>query len=207
MVAAGPGPAPVGETAGNLAEPLRLTDEALAARARSGDTAAFGELVERHQEKAIGLAYTIVRNFDDARDVAQEAFIKAHGALGRFENRSKFTTWLYRIVTNQALDWVRKRREVTQEDESIFENVADTSASFEEVMRDEELKTALTQAVGRLPENQRKAVTLRYFAGLSIEETAESMQIATGTVKATCFQAVGNLKKFFSEKEGLGNAV
>lgn len=190
-----------------MAEPLRFTDEALAVRARGGDTAAFGELVERHQEKAIGLAYTVVRNFEDARDVAQEAFVKAHAALGRFESRSKFTTWLYRIVTNQALDFLRKRRETTQEDTSIFELVADASVSAGEAMLDGELKTALTEAVSRLPDNQRKAVTLRYFAGLSIEETAESMQIASGTVKATCFQAIGNLKKFFSEKEGLGNVV
>lgn len=190
-----------------MAEPLRLTDEALAVRARSGDTAAFGELVERHQEKAIGLAYTVVRNFEDARDIAQDAFVKAHAALGRFESRSKFTTWLYRIVTNQALDFLRKRREVTQEDMSIFETVADTSASMEEMLRDQEMKNALTEAVSRLPENQRKAVTLRYFAGLSVEDTADSMNIATGTVKATCFQAIGNLKKFFSEKEGLGHVI
>lgn len=190
-----------------MIEPHKVTDEALATRARSGDTAAFGVLVERHQEKAIGLAYTITRNFDDARDVAQEAFVKAYSALGRFENRSKFTTWLYRIVSNQALDFVRRRRERTQEDESIFESVADASAPVGSELLDGELRAALTEAVSRLPENQRRAVTLRYFGGLSVEETAEAMQIADGTVKATCFQAVGNLKKFFAGKEGLGHAV
>ena len=102
---------------------------------------------------------------------------------------------------------MRKRREMTQEDESIFERVEDRSAPIADALRDEEMKAALTQAVSRLPENQRRAVTLRYFAGFSIEETAESMQIASGTVKATCFQAIGNLKKFFSEKEGLGNVA
>ncbi len=190
-----------------MTEPLRLTDEALAVRAQSGDTAAFGELVERHQEKAIGLAYTLVRNYDTARDVAQDAFVKAWSALGRFESRSKFTTWLYRIVSNQALDFLRKRREVLQEDESIFEAVAAESASIEDALRDEELRVALTEAVSRLPENQRKAVTLRYFTGLSVEETAQTMDIAAGTVKATCFQAVANLKKFFSKREELGNAA
>ncbi len=185
----------------------RVTDEALAVRARSGDTAAFGELVLRHQEKAIGLAYTITRNYADARDVAQDAFVKAYSALARFESRSKFTTWLYRIVTNQALDFVRRRRETTQEDMSIFESVEDGSVPMEQLMRDEELKTALTEAVSQLPPNQRKAVTLRYFAGLSVEDTAASMEVASGTVKATCFQAIGNLKKFFSNREGLGNAV
>jgi RNA polymerase sigma-70 factor (ECF subfamily) len=190
-----------------LGGPTRLTDEALAARAKAGDAAAFGELVERHQEKAIGVAYSITRNFADARDVAQDAFVKAYQALGRFESRSKFTTWLYRIVTNQALDFVRRRRELPQEDMSVFESIEDGAASIEEALKDEELKAALTACVSRLPENQRKAVTLRYFAGLSVEETAKAMEIATGTVKATCFQAVGNLKKFFSEREGLGHAV
>lgn len=195
-------------TEDNLAEPQGLTDEVLAAKAKSGDTTAFGELVERHQGKAIGLAYSITRNYDDARDVAQDAFVKAYGALARFESRSKFTTWLYRIVTNQALDFVRKRRELPQEDMSIFESIEDgTALSMEEALKDEELKAALTACVSRLPENQRKAVTLRYFAGLSVEETAKAMEIAAGTVKATCFQAVGNLKKYFSEKEGLGHVV
>lgn len=190
-----------------MSDPKKFTDEALAAQARSGNTAAFGELVERHQEKAIGLAYTVTRNYADARDVAQDAFVKAYAALERFESRSKFTTWLYRIVTNQALDFVRRRREIPQEDMNVFESIEDGSVPMEEALRDEELKAALTEAVSQLPPNQRKAVTLRYFAGLSVEETAESMEVASGTVKATCFQAIGNLKKFFSNREGLGNAV
>src|SRR3990167_8593469 len=89
------------------------SDERLVSLAKAGDTASFGRLVERHMERAVRLAAVYTRNFDDAKDVAQEAFVKAYQSIGRFDGKSKFYTWLFRIVVNHAIDFTRKRRDRT----------------------------------------------------------------------------------------------
>src|SRR3989344_6386362 len=88
------------------------SDEQLVSLAKAGDTGSFGKLVERYKEKAVRIAFSYTRNFDDAKDVAQEAFIKAYGSLSRFDGRSKFYTWLFRILVNQSIDFTRKRKEI-----------------------------------------------------------------------------------------------
>jgi len=177
-----------------------LPDEVWVARVVSGQTEAFRVLVQRHQEKSIRLAYAFTKNFEDARDIAQTAFVKAFRSLERFRGDAKFSTWLYRIVVNQCKDFLKSRKEISAVDESIFEAAAE-AAGIAAYDRKPVLGIVLTDALERLGSQQRRVVTLRYLEGFSVEETARIMEIAPGTVKATAFQALKILKSDLSGKK------
>ncbi len=176
------------------------SDERLVSLAKAGDTASFGELVERHKEKAVRLAFAYVKNFEDAKDVAQEAFVKAHGSLRRFDGKSKFYTWLFRIVVNQAIDHTRKRREKSSSGEALFENIEDASPGAAETARKKDERAMLEGALGELTTQQRTVLVLTYFEQMSTAETAAVMDVSEGTVKATRFQALAKLKGVLERK-------
>ena len=165
------------------------SDRELVREAQRGSHAAFEELVRRHSERAFRAAYRVVRDEELARDVVQEALIKAYLGLRRFESRSAFYTWLYRIVVNLALD--RRRRDrggasVAWEDEVARET--DVRAYVPEP-EDPELATRRSQVlrivadgIQQLPEGQRQVLLLREVDGLSYDEIAATMRISKGTV-------------------------
>ena len=165
------------------------SDRELVREAQRGSHAAFEELVRRHSERAFRAAYRVVRDEELARDVVQDALIKAYLGLRRFESRSAFYTWLYRIVVNLALD--RRRRDrggasVEWEDEVARE--ADVRAHVPEP-EDPELASRRSQVLGlvadgiqQLPEGQRQVLLLREVDGLSYHEIAATMKISKGTV-------------------------
>ncbi len=167
----------------------KRSDRELVREAQRGSHAAFEELVRRHSERAFRAAYRVVRDEELARDVVQEALIKAYLGLRRFESRSAFYTWLYRIVVNLALD--RRRRDrggtsVPWEDEVARE--ADVRVHMPEP-EDPELATRRSQVLGivadgiqQLPEGQRQVLLLREVDGLSYDEIAATMRISKGTV-------------------------
>ncbi len=188
--AAGAGGAPAPEVERSLgASEGERSDRELVREAQSGSHAAFEELVRRHSERAFRVAYRIVRDEELARDVVQEALIKAYLGLRRFEARSAFYTWLYRIVVNLALD--RRRRDrggasVPWEDEVARE--ADVRVHLPEP-EDPELATRRSQVlrivadgIQQLPEGQRQVLLLREVDGLSYDEIAATMRISKGTV-------------------------
>ena len=164
-------------------------DRELVRQAQRGSHAAFEELVRRHSERAFRAAYRIVRDEELARDVVQEALIKAYRGLRNFESRSAFYTWLYRIVVNLALD--RKRRD----------RGGDTVAWDDEVAREADLRAAVpgsedpelasrrsqvlrlvAEGIQQLPDGQRDVLLLREVDGLSYDEIAATMKISKGTV-------------------------
>jgi RNA polymerase sigma-70 factor (ECF subfamily) len=156
---------------------------------RDGDRAAFRELVERHQGRAFGLALRVLRDEEQARDVVQDAFLKAYGSLDRFEGRSSFYTWLYRIVMNLCLD--RKRRErssrrVDWSEEVEREIPADSESSAtpdpDVALERSELRAQLSRAIALLPDDARRTLELREIDGLSYQEIAESLGVPKGTV-------------------------
>jgi RNA polymerase sigma-70 factor (ECF subfamily) len=163
-------------------------------RARAGDPRAFGVLVERYQGRAYRLALRILRSEEGARDAVQEAFVKAYTSLGRFEGRSSFFTWLYRLVTNQCIDMRRRehaeRRADWSESEGLEEAALPIAADAElaapvlpvdEALR-KELRTQLAEAIDALPEAARETLLLREVDGLSYAEIAEAQGIPRGTV-------------------------
>ncbi len=176
-------------------------DLALIRGACEGNQAAFTELVGRHKEKAVQLAYSVVGNYEDARDVAQEAFVKAHKALDKFEGRAKFTTWFYRILMNTAKDHHRRRRWTqfmywqTQESmDTFFERIASQESGPAEMLAQDELGVQMSAAIRKLPFKQQWIFTLRYLEGMSIAEIMEATGLAEGTVKSSLHFAAEKFK-------------
>ncbi len=173
-------------------------------RARAGDHAAFRVLVERYQGRAYRLALRVLRDEDQARDVVQDAFLKVYGSLDRFEGRSSFYTWLYRIVMNLCLDRKRRDRsdrEVEWDEETAGGSLADPavadpaqSGPEAEAVRSE-LRTFVARAIEALPEDARRAIQLREIDGLSYKEIAEALGIPKGTVMSRLYYARRRLQE------------
>lgn len=146
-------------------------------------------LVERHRERAWRLALRILRNEEAAKDAVQEAFLKAYTALGRFEGRSRFSTWLHRLVVNQCIDMRRKEhpeRRVDVEDADALERLAagsdDAPETPEPAALRGELREQLAEAIGELPDDARQTLLLREVDGLSYAEISRSLGVPKGTV-------------------------
>ena len=178
----------------SLAEPAGPGDEECVRRARAGDHEAFRVLVDRYQGRAYRLALRILRSEEAARDAVQEAFVKAYTSLARFEERSSFFTWLYRLVTNQCIDMRRREhaeRRVEWRDEEALESSALRLAPGSEGLLPElpadalerkELGEHMETAIRALPEAARATLLLREVDGLSYAEIAEAQGIPRGTV-------------------------
>ena len=172
-------------------------DEELVKRVQAGDRRAFDLLVRRHQHKVIGVISRYVQDWAEAQDVAQEAFIRAFRALGNFRGESAFYTWLYKIATNTAKNWLvsQGRRPPTddvQVDDAVHLEAAarlkDASTPERELLR-QEIERTVFETVEALPEELRQAITLREVEGLSYEEISERMDCPIGTVRSRIFRA------------------
>ena len=195
------------------APPAGPSDLEVIQRVRNGDSEAFRLLVERYQGRAHRLALRVLRDDEAARDAVQDAFVKAFSALGRFEGRSSFFTWFYRLVMNQCLDARRRdksAREVAFEEdgahpldlESSLETVPEVDgvsfAPAAMLMR-KELLEHLARAVDRLPEAARETLLLREVEGLSYAEIASALGIPKGTVMSRLFYARKQLQSWLVE--------
>jgi len=173
-----------------------LHDEELVARAQEGDTDAYGELVQRHQAAAARLA-AVVAGPTDADDVAQEAFVKAFGALGRFRAGAAFRPWLMSIVANEARN--RRRRSGRQARLALRVAAArvsgDAAPSPEDAALAGERRAALLAAMHALPERDRVVLACRFLIGLSEAETAEALRCPTGTVKSRTARALARIRQ------------
>jgi len=183
------------------------TDADLIRDAQANDHMAFETLVRRYAERAFRAAYRVVRDQQAAEEVLQEAMIKAYRALPRFEARSSFYTWLYRITVNLALDRRRRgKREPTVEwDDAIAHEVdprALVSASNdpELELRRHEVRSLVAEGVQTLPDGQREVLLLREVDGLSYEEIAESMGISKGTVMSRLHYARKKMIVFLTQR-------
>lgn len=172
----------------------------------NGDTARFADLVDKYQEQALAVAYGLLGNYEDAKDVAQEAFVSAYRSLGRYRGTSKFSTWLYRIVVNKCKDLYRQRsrRPVAwknvgdphdSQDENLFVAVADNSATAEMNLQSKEIAQQLSHALRALPMKQRTAFALHHLQGLPLAEVAAVMEVRIGTAKTHVFRATEFLRR------------
>jgi RNA polymerase sigma-70 factor (ECF subfamily) len=171
------------------------------ARATRGDRDAFGRLVERHQDRAFNIAYQVLRNREDALDVAQDAFARAYTSLASFKGQASFTTWLHRIVVNLAIDALRRRRRVAASyddpQHAPEEPRADPRAGEDPGARLElkQLRTLLARGLASLPPAHRAALVLREIEGLSYDEIARSLGCSLGTVMSRLFYARRKLQQ------------
>lgn len=177
---------------------LREADDfTLTGDARTGDYAAFEELVRRYRNDVFGLAYHYVRNREDAWDISQEVFIKAHRAIGSFRGDASFKTWILRITANRCKDFFKKRKlkTVSLDDsmpESRFESIG---ARPDESMALSELGQRITQALDTLSDKHKTAFVLRELEGLSYENMAEVMKCSLGTVMSRLHHARKKLQQ------------
>ncbi|NNJ95181.1 MAG: RNA polymerase sigma factor RpoE [Halobacteria archaeon] len=175
----------------------RSIDQALVERVQGGDKTAFDVLVQKYQSKIIQLAYRYVHDQDEAMDIAQEAFIKAYKALGRFRGDSAFYTWIYRIAINTAKNHLvaSSRRPPRSDIDAVEAEQYDGAMGLKEyatpermLLRDE-IKKTIAGAIESLPDDLRTAITLRELEGMSYEEIAQAMDCPIGTVRSRIFRA------------------
>ena len=166
----------------------------LISRARDGDREAFGALVEQYRDNVYRLAYRMCGNAYDADEAAQEAFVAAWRALPNFRGDAKFSTWLYRLTTNAAIDVMRReKRHQTVGDGEMME-LADDADSPQETVERTEQQEAVQNALATLSEEYREVLLLRYMEELDYAEIAEVLQLPSGTVKSRINRAKAALK-------------
>ena len=176
----------------------RQIDQELVERAQQGDTKAFEMLVVKYNRRLGRLLSRFIKDEHEVNDVVQESFIKAYRALPNFRGDSAFYTWLYRISINTAKNFLANNNkrpimsgDITNGDGEVMdvvEQVADNLTPEAELMNKQILQT-VESAVAKLPEDLRRAITLREMDGLSYEEIAEVMQCPIGTVRSRIFRA------------------
>lgn len=175
----------------------RSIDQALVERVQAGDKAAFDVLVQKYQSKIIQLANRYVHDQDEAMDIAQEAFIKAYKALGRFRGDSAFYTWIYRIAINTAKNHLvaSSRRPPRADIDAAEAEQYDSATGLKEyatperMLLKDEIKETIAGAIESLPDDLRTAITLRELEGMSYEEIAQAMDCPIGTVRSRIFRA------------------
>lgn len=182
--------------------------------AKAGDMGAFEQLVKMYDRNIFRIAQHITQNREDAEDVVQDAFLKAYENLGKFQEQSKFYTWLVRIAVNEALMRLRRRRpermvsldeEVKTEEDSMPREVADWSPNPEQLYSQSELRDILSRTVQGLPPSFRTVFVLRDVENLSTEETAEALDLSVPAVKSRLLRARLQLRerlnKFFKKRK------
>jgi RNA polymerase sigma-70 factor (ECF subfamily) len=192
-----------------------VDDRELVERARSGDHDAFRVLFQRHHRRAYSLAYGVLHHQDDALDVVQDAFVKAHRHLDTFEGASSFYTWLYRIVMNLAIDHIRKHRRARHVDFDDTVGHGDESAVGEDSLLPsmlgqnpgksllrKEIREHIALALESLSDNHRAVLVMRELDGLSYEEMAQVMKCSKGTIMSRLFHARRNMQKRLLELRG-----
>ena len=180
-----------------------LTDKELIENALTGDQDAYRQLMTRHQMAIFHIVFKIVRDKETAADLVQETFMKAFASLATYRAEFKFSTWLYRIAANCAIDYLRKQRIRTLSldaptetaDGRIEIEVPDYSHSPEKDLVDHERKVSINDAIDALPDKYRLVIVYRHKDNKSYEEIAEALNIPLGTVKARIFRARELLKK------------
>jgi RNA polymerase sigma-70 factor (ECF subfamily) len=179
------------------------TDEAAAAETRRGDRNAFRVLVERHSRAVFRLAYRMTGNESDAEDVVQETFLRAYKQLKQFDGRSSFSTWLYRICSNCALDLIRARKTREKQREPLadektpswIDRIAAREPDPERLMHSGQITRLLKPALEQLSEMERVAFTLRHFEGCNVEEIARTLGVQQNAAKHSVFRAVQKLRR------------
>jgi RNA polymerase sigma-70 factor (ECF subfamily) len=185
-----------------MAEREQLDDRALVARIIEGDRDRFTELVKRYEKRVVNYVYRITHRYEEAHDLVQEIFVKVHLALDRYDPKYQFSTWLFRIAQNTAIDALRKKTvaevplttRASDEEGPKEREFADTGISPYRALKNKQLSVAIDEAVRNLPTDYRELIQLRHFAELSYEEIASMKKLPLGTVKNKLFRARNLLK-------------
>ena len=180
---------------------MEHSDEELVAKAKKNDRRAFEVLINRHEKMVFNLAYRMLGNREDAEDAAQDSFIRLYHSIAKFRGQAKFTTWLYRIVSNVCLSKLSASAarqnfvELDAETEAIYSDVSDWKNTPENILLKEESKQIVRELVRLLPPAYRVVINLYHLEGSSYAEIAQILGLPEGTVKTHLFRAREALKK------------
>ena len=186
---------------------LSAADRMLIARAQTGDASAFNDLIKVYEKAVFNFALRLTSDYDDAHDIAQDAFIRAFNAIHSFRGDASFTTWLFRITTNVFLDDRKKKRAhpvqsldeyVSVDEGTMARQVEDHAPGPESIATDKERTAALNRAIQQLPEYQRAMVVMYHIEQKAYEEIAEILEIPIGTVKSRLNRARLALKEILT---------
>lgn len=193
---------------------LEPDDLTLVKRCRAGDRAAFRSLVERYQKRVYSQAYGMVKDKEEAMDIAQDAFVKVYKYLDHFKGDSSFYTWLYRVVANLCTDRLRRKRSQASESVEFDEDVAVDETNTAGILSSRlgtnphqalmraELARKLEEALAQVPEKHREILLLRELEGMSYEDLSRVLKIPKGTVMSRLFHARSKVQKLLSEYVG-----
>jgi RNA polymerase sigma-70 factor (ECF subfamily) len=183
---------------------MELNERDLVNKAKQGDQFAFEQLVYRYDRTVLSIALRFVNDADEAKDIYQEVFIRVFKGLKKFEFRSEFSTWIFRIATNTCLTHKTRSREqmrvslytkpTNDRDDFAFKEIMDDGISPEEETSGKNLGEIIEKAVENLAEKQKITFILKHYEGYKIREIAEMLNCKEGTVKKYLFDAVRNLK-------------
>ena len=186
---------------------MTSTDEELVARSKGGDADSFNQLILRWERPIYGLAYRVIGREEDARDVCQETFLRAFRALPGFKGEAKFSSWVYRIALNLCRDWMRRQRRAptVQMPEGVdpIEMASERGPveSIETLVERRELSGVVEEAMKLLPEEQRTAIILKEYHGMTFQEIADLQGCPLSTVKTRLYQGLSVLRRHL-EKNG-----
>lgn len=192
---------------------MTWTDEELVARSIRGDADSFNQLILRWERPIYALAYRTIGREEDARDVCQETFLRAFRALPAFRGQAKFSSWLYRIALNLCRDWMRRERRAPiaqpPEDIDLMELAAtvEPSESIEALVIRRDLSRIVERAMASLPEEQRTAIVLKEYHGLTFQEIADLVGCPLSTVKTRLYQGLTVLRRELAKHERAGSQV
>jgi len=187
---------------------MTSTDEELVARSIGGDADSFNQLVLRWERPIYALAYRTIGREEDARDVCQETFLRAFRALPGFRGQAKFSSWIYRIALNLCRDWIRRERRTgfvqPPEDVDLMDLVAaaEPSESIEDLVARKDQIRAVERAMALLPEEQRTAIVLKEYHGLTFQEIADVLGCPLSTVKTRLYQGLSVLRRELVKEAG-----
>ena len=186
-----------------------MNERQLVIRAQQGDTAAFEALVDHYARYAYNVALRLVRNPEEAEDLAQEAFLRAWRSIKDFRQEAKFSTWLYRIVTNlcyNRLPQLRRELLLIEPEDAAFD-LPDQQQAVEAALLSAEQLSAIHAAVDRLPDTYRLLIALRHLQGMSYNEIADVTDLPLGTVKTGIYRGRRLLKSALESSDILSKAI
>ena len=192
---------------------MTWTDEELVDRSRGGDLESFNLLIVRWERPIYALAYRVIGREEEARDVCQEAFLRAFRALPGFKGQAKFSSWLYRITLNLCRDWIRRHRRapVSQMPEGAdpieLAGATGPAESIEDLAARRELTAIVEKAMQLLPDEQRTAIVLKEYHGMTFQEIADLQGCPLSTVKTRLYQGLSVLRRELGRNGHLGQTT
>ena len=186
----------------------KIEDVALIEDALNGEQGAFDKLMTKYYQHIYNLIYKMIFRKEDVEDLTQEAFIKAFNSLENFDKQFAFSTWLYKIATNNCIDYLRKKKlstfsidkEISSEDSDYKFEIPDTNYVPDNNIMQEERKKIIDEAIESLPEKYKRVIVLRHKKDMEYEEIAQKLDLPLGTVKAHIFRGRELLNKYLKDR-------